>query len=396
MWRCSHEAAAAVLPRIERVLKPALPPARADVLDSPASYTSKRPGNILATVTVLLSLQTRLKLLQLLLLCPSSSHCARLKSNLVAKIVNRFSTFARPTSSFAPSKFLLPDFLARRKSPQMAEEKKDVQRKINSKMESAKDPSNSWEYTCRCEKQAQELARIVGLPEPSRTEEEKKAVIQRNIDSKMESAKDPSNSWEYTCRCEKKAQELARIVGLPEPSRTEEEKKAVIQRSHVEVRNATPSHLPPVGPNRILGHPQAHDSREFFDAEMDADDLFGIVLIQRRTRLGIPTESLLMGEIDIGNAPGPANPQDVAALPKIMVDKNMLGDDDKAQCSICMEEVHIGEEVTLLWCSHWFHRPCVTAWLNEHDTCPHCRKGIVQAREAQRRATDSRSAPQLH
>jgi E3 ubiquitin-protein ligase RNF115/126 len=54
----------------------------------------------------------------------------------------------------------------------------------------------------------------------------------------------------------------------------------------------------------------------------------------------------------------------------------MMGDNGKAECSICMDDVSIGDKVTYLPCTHWFHRPCIEAWLREHDTCPHCRKGI--------------------
>ena len=63
----------------------------------------------------------------------------------------------------------------------------------------------------------------------------------------------------------------------------------------------------------------------------------------------------------------------------------MMGNDGRAECSICMDEVEIGQEVTVLPCNHWFHGECVTAWLKEHDTCPHCRKGITRPPgEAQR------------
>ena len=37
----------------------------------------------------------------------------------------------------------------------------------------------------------------------------------------------------------------------------------------------------------------------------------------------------------------------------------------------------VGDTVTVLPCSHWFHHECIRAWLGEHDTCPHCRKGIM-------------------
>ena len=86
--------------------------------------------------------------------------------------------------------------------------------------------------------------------------------------------------------------------------------------------------------------------------------------------------SQLMEQNATGNAPGPAKQEDIKNLPKKTVDEEMLGPEGRAECSICMEEVNIGEEVTDLPCHHWFHEQCITMWLGEHDTCPHCRKGI--------------------
>ena len=91
--------------------------------------------------------------------------------------------------------------------------------------------------------------------------------------------------------------------------------------------------------------------------------------------------SQLMDQNGMGNAPGPASQDEIATLPKRHIDKSMLGENGKAECSICMDEVLLGDEVTQLYCSHWFHGPCVAAWLQEHDTCPHCRKSIKQAKE---------------
>jgi E3 ubiquitin-protein ligase RNF115/126 len=76
------------------------------------------------------------------------------------------------------------------------------------------------------------------------------------------------------------------------------------------------------------------------------------------------------------NAPGPAAPDAIAALPKKKLDEEMLGPEGKGECSVCMDDVHIGDEVVLLPCSHWFHETCASAWLSEHNTCPICRKGI--------------------
>ncbi|KAL8934020.1 MAG: hypothetical protein Q9211_005452, partial [Gyalolechia sp. 1 TL-2023] len=71
------------------------------------------------------------------------------------------------------------------------------------------------------------------------------------------------------------------------------------------------------------------------------------------------------------SAPGPASAAAIEALPKKKVDKDMLGNDGKAECSVCMDNVELDDEVTVLPCQHWFHGECVGAWLKEHDTCPH-------------------------
>ncbi|MCJ1370422.1 hypothetical protein MMC20_001635 [Loxospora ochrophaea] len=87
--------------------------------------------------------------------------------------------------------------------------------------------------------------------------------------------------------------------------------------------------------------------------------------------------SQLMEQQNGSTAPGPASSAAIASLPKKPVDKSMLGSDGKAECSVCMDNVEVGDQVTVLPCSHWFHGDCVGAWLKEHDTCPHCRQGIM-------------------
>jgi len=85
----------------------------------------------------------------------------------------------------------------------------------------------------------------------------------------------------------------------------------------------------------------------------------------------------LMEQHQAGNAPGPASTEAIEALPKRKITEKDTGDGGKADCSICMDEAEIGSEVTELPCSHWFHHDCIRAWLTEHDTCPHCRQGIM-------------------
>jgi len=87
--------------------------------------------------------------------------------------------------------------------------------------------------------------------------------------------------------------------------------------------------------------------------------------------------SQLMEQHTSGNAPGPATQDAIAHLPKHVIDEKDLGEEGTAECSICIEAVKLGEEVTELPCHHWFHGECIKAWLSEHDTCPQCRQGIM-------------------
>lgn len=72
----------------------------------------------------------------------------------------------------------------------------------------------------------------------------------------------------------------------------------------------------------------------------------------------------------------PAAETSIRSLPKKIVDKELLGGDERGECSICMETVELGREVTVLPCKHWFHGECIEMWLKQHNTCPHCRRPI--------------------
>lgn len=87
--------------------------------------------------------------------------------------------------------------------------------------------------------------------------------------------------------------------------------------------------------------------------------------------------SQLMEQHQTGNAPGPASEAAIKSLPTRPIEKKDLGENGTADCSICMDSVQPGELVTVLPCEHWFHGDCIKAWLGEHDTCPHCRQGIM-------------------
>jgi E3 ubiquitin-protein ligase RNF115/126 len=99
--------------------------------------------------------------------------------------------------------------------------------------------------------------------------------------------------------------------------------------------------------------------------------------------------STLMEQHPTSNAPGPASPDAIASLPKKKLGEKQLGPEGKGECSVCMDDVHNGDEVVELPCTHWFHEACAAAWLGEHNTCPICRKGI----EAETSSTPTNGTP---
>lgn len=104
----------------------------------------------------------------------------------------------------------------------------------------------------------------------------------------------------------------------------------------------------------------------------------------------------LMEQHQTGNAPPPATEEAIESLPKKQITQKDVGESGTADCSICMDEASIGSTVTELPCGHWFHHDCVKAWLKEHDTCPHCRQGIMPREgESNNRPRDPSQAP-LH
>ncbi|KAI0136002.1 hypothetical protein F4776DRAFT_114927 [Hypoxylon sp. NC0597] len=76
------------------------------------------------------------------------------------------------------------------------------------------------------------------------------------------------------------------------------------------------------------------------------------------------------------NAPPPASEETIANLPKKNLDEVMLGPELKGECTICIDDMKIGDEVVVLPCKHWFHEQCVVLWLKQHNTCPICRAPI--------------------
>ncbi|KAI0470192.1 hypothetical protein F4859DRAFT_515720 [Xylaria cf. heliscus] len=95
------------------------------------------------------------------------------------------------------------------------------------------------------------------------------------------------------------------------------------------------------------------------------------------------------------NAPPPAAENAIASLPKKKLDEKMLGPELKGECTICIDEVKVGDEVMVLPCKHWFHEECASLWLKQHNSCPVCRAAIdgATAGKPRNEATSSQNSP---
>ncbi|KAJ5232499.1 hypothetical protein N7468_005455 [Penicillium chermesinum] len=78
---------------------------------------------------------------------------------------------------------------------------------------------------------------------------------------------------------------------------------------------------------------------------------------------------------DEGN--GPEFPSEAATNTELfyLEAERRLTDEDQ-KCMWCLYDVPAGEVATFLPCSHWFHPPCIRAWLRFNGHCPWCRQTI--------------------
>ncbi|KAM0930867.1 hypothetical protein ACQ4PT_000756 [Festuca glaucescens] len=57
-------------------------------------------------------------------------------------------------------------------------------------------------------------------------------------------------------------------------------------------------------------------------------------------------------------------------------DGNSITPEDEFTCSICLEEVVVGDLLRSLPCVHQFHVNCIDPWLRQQGTCPVCKRQV--------------------
>ena len=51
--------------------------------------------------------------------------------------------------------------------------------------------------------------------------------------------------------------------------------------------------------------------------------------------------------------------------------------DEYKRCIICLEDFKVNDTVIYLPCLHFFHRNCITQWIEEKAVCPLCKNNII-------------------
>lgn len=81
--------------------------------------------------------------------------------------------------------------------------------------------------------------------------------------------------------------------------------------------------------------------------------------------------SQLLNNLD-SSGPPPMAKHDIQNLPSVGVSRDQV--EKNLQCSVCMEDFKLEEQVKQVPCGHLYHRDCIVPWLEMHGSCPICRK----------------------
>lgn len=159
---------------------------------------------------------------------------------------------------------------------------------------------------------------------------------------------------------------------------------------------AGPGLRPPHAPEGTEGIERA-EGMGGAEGERNARDPAGELLISLQNLLGLIVDpanarhgdavytqealdriiSNLMEANPQSNAAPPASDAALEGLERKKMDAEMLAQaGGNVECTVCIDEIKIGDEVIYLPCKHWFHETCVVMWLREHNTCPICRTPI--------------------
>ncbi|KAM9700799.1 E3 ubiquitin-protein ligase Praja-2-like [Dama dama] len=83
--------------------------------------------------------------------------------------------------------------------------------------------------------------------------------------------------------------------------------------------------------------------------------------------------------VDVEVANPPASKESIDGLPETLVLEDHTAIGQEQCCPICCSEYIKDDIATELPCHHFFHKPCVSIWLQKSGTCPVCRQHFPPA-----------------
>ncbi|XP_008854236.1 E3 ubiquitin-protein ligase Praja-2 isoform X2 [Nannospalax galili] len=101
--------------------------------------------------------------------------------------------------------------------------------------------------------------------------------------------------------------------------------------------------------------------------------------------------------VDVEVANPPASKESIDGLPETLVLEDHTAIGQEQCCPICCSEYIKDDIATELPCHHFFHKPCVSIWLQKSGTCPVCRRhfppAVIEASAAASSEPDADSPP---
>ncbi|KAL2945610.1 E3 ubiquitin-protein ligase SDIR1 [Bienertia sinuspersici] len=126
--------------------------------------------------------------------------------------------------------------------------------------------------------------------------------------------------------------------------------------------------------------------REFDDLDydtlraLDADNAPAVPSMSEEEINSLPVHKykLTGAECDIAakqqasSSMSPEKQQDIS----FNVSSSKVSSEDELTCSVCLEQVNVGELIRSLPCLHQYHANCIDPWLRQQGTCPVCKYKI--------------------
>ncbi|XP_063454685.1 E3 ubiquitin-protein ligase RNF126-like [Pan paniscus] len=93
-------------------------------------------------------------------------------------------------------------------------------------------------------------------------------------------------------------------------------------------------------------------------------------IVKRTSRDGLDAFAQLLNQFE-NTGPPPADEEKIQSLPTVPVTEEHVG--SGLECPVCKDDYALGEQLPR---NHLFHDGCIVHRLEQHDSCPVCRKSL--------------------